>query len=135
MEGFLITAKYCWLNSTVTLHWVRCPGQYKQFVSNRVEKTQAHSKVMWHHVRTSDNPADIGSCRGEMSSHVSWWNRPEWLADKGRWPPDIVTSAFKESMAEAKAKQDFCAVALVVAGELEALLEKFSYWKTIRVST
>ena len=119
----------------MTLHWVRCPGQYKQFVSNRVEKIQAHSKVVWHHVRTSDNSADIGSRRGEVSSHASWWNRPEWLADKRRWPPDIVTSAFQESMAEAKAKQDFSAVAVVVASELEALLEKFSYWKTIRVST
>lgn len=57
-----------------------------------------------------DNPADIGGRCEKVSSHALWWNIPEWLADKGRWPPNIVTSAFQESLAEAKAKQDFCAV-------------------------
>lgn len=116
----------------VALHWIRRPGEYKQFVSNRVEKIQAHSEVVWCHVRTSDNPADIGSCSREVSSHALWWNGPERLINKACWPPDIVTSASKESLGEAKVKQDFFAVA--VADEQDALLEKFSYWKTIRVS-
>ena len=38
LEEFPITAKYCWLDSTVPLHWMRSPGEYKQFVSNRVQK-------------------------------------------------------------------------------------------------
>ena len=134
LEGLPITAKYCWLDSTVALHWIRRPGEYKQFVSNRVEKIQTHSEVVWRHVRTSDNPADIGSRSGEVSSHALWRNGPEWLADKASWPPDIVTSASQESMAEAKAKRELFAVAVGVADELDALLEKFNYWKTIRVS-
>lgn len=36
-----------------------------------------------------------------------------------------MTSASQESLAEAKAKRDFCAFA--VADEVDALLEKFSY--------
>ena len=28
----------CWLDSTVTLHWICGNGQYKQFVDNRVNK-------------------------------------------------------------------------------------------------
>ena len=61
LEGFPVTVKYCWLDSTVALHWIRCPGEYKQFVNNRVQKIQAHSDVVWHHVITPDNTADVGS--------------------------------------------------------------------------
>lgn len=113
LEGFPITASTA--GSTALWNWIRCPGEYKQFVSNRIEKIQAHSEVAWRHVRTSDNPVDIGGRNGEASSHALWWNGPEWLVAKARWPPDIVTSASQESMVEAKAKQDFYAVAVVVA--------------------
>ena len=34
LEEFPVTAKYCWLDSTVALHWMRSPREYKQFVSN-----------------------------------------------------------------------------------------------------
>ena len=133
--GFPVTVKYCWLDSTVALHWIRCPGEYKQLVSNRVEMIQAHSDVVWHHVRTSNNPADVGSRSGEVSNHALWWNGPEWLSDKACWPPDIVTNATQESLAEAKAKQDMLvAVAVTVADKLDDLVEKFSQWKAIRVT-
>lgn len=29
---------YGWLDSTVSLHWIKGNGQYKQFVTNRVAK-------------------------------------------------------------------------------------------------
>ena len=135
LEGFPVTVKHCWLDSTVAPHWIRCPGEYKQFVSNRVEKIQAHSDVVWHHVRTSNNPADVGSRSGEVSNHALWWNGSEWLSDKAGWPPDIVTNATQESLAEAKAKQDMLvAVAVAVADKLDDLVEKFSQWKAIRVT-
>ncbi|XP_068697582.1 uncharacterized protein [Montipora foliosa] len=69
-EGLPVTVKYCWLDSTVALHWIRCPGEYKQLVSNRVQKIQAHSDVVWHHVRTSDNRADVGSRSGDVTNHA-----------------------------------------------------------------
>ena len=46
LEEFPVTGKYCWLDSTVALHWIRSPGEYKQFVSNRVQKIQVHSDVV-----------------------------------------------------------------------------------------
>ena len=82
LEGFPVSVKYCWLDSTVALHWIRRPGEYKQFVSNRVQKIQAHSDVVWHHVKTSDNPADIGSRSGEVTNHALWSNGLEWLSNK-----------------------------------------------------
>ena len=89
---------------------------------------------MWHHVRTSDNPADIGSRSGEVTSHALWWNGPEWLSNKASWSPDIVTSATQESLAEAKAKRDLLSVAVAAVDELYDLLEKSSQWRTIRVT-
>ena len=83
---FPLTGKYCWLDSTVALHWIRSPGEYKQFVSNRVQKIQVHSDVVWHHMRTSYNPVDVGSRSREVSNHALWWNEPEWLSDKACWP-------------------------------------------------
>ena len=132
LEGFPVSVKYCWLDSTVALHWIRRPGEYKYFVSNRVQKIQAYSVVVWYHVRTSDNPADIGSRSGEVTDHALWWNGPEWLSC---WPPDIVTSATQESLAEAKSKRDSSSVAVAAAAdELDDLLEKSSRWRTIRVT-
>ena len=82
LEGFPVSVKYCWLDSTVALHWIRRPGEHKQFVSNRVQKIQAHSDVVWHHVKTSDNPADIGSRNGEVTNHALWSNGLGWLSNK-----------------------------------------------------
>ena len=45
LEGFPVTETHCWLDSTVALHWIKGPGEYKQFVSNRVNKIQAHREV------------------------------------------------------------------------------------------
>jgi len=45
LEGFPVHEMYCWLDSTVALHWIRGAGNYKQFVSNRVSKIQQHSNV------------------------------------------------------------------------------------------
>ena len=28
LEGFPVTEKHCWLDSTVALHWVKGPGEY-----------------------------------------------------------------------------------------------------------
>ena len=86
LEGFPVTVKYCWLDSTVALHWIRCPGEYKQFVSNQVEKIQAHSDVVWHHVRTSNNPADVGSRSGEVSNHAYGGTAPSGCQTKYAGP-------------------------------------------------
>ena len=133
LEGFPLTAKYCWLDSTVALYWIKSPGEYKQFVSDRVQKIQSHSEVIWRHVGTTENPADIGSRSGEVSNHRLWWNGPQWLQHKARWSPDIVPNACQETLEEAKATGDVFAVAIAETDELDMLLEKFSYWKVMRI--
>ena len=129
LKGFLLTAKYCWLDSTVALYWIKTPGEYKQFVSNRVQKIQSHSEVIWRHVGTTEDPADIGSRSREVSNHPLWWNGPQWLQHKAHWPPDIVPNAYQETLVEAKATRHVFAVAIAETDELDTLLEKFSYSK------
>ena len=133
LKGFPLTAKYCWLDITVALYWIKSPGEYKQLVSNREQMIQSHSEVIWRHVGTTENPADIRSRSGEVSNHPLWWNGPQWLQHKARWPPDIVPNACQETLAEAKATQDVFAVAIAETDELDTLFEKFSYWKVMRI--
>lgn len=101
LQGFPVTSLYCWLDSSVALHWVHGSGEYKQFVGNRVCKI--HDDFKWRHMPTQENPADLAS-RGEpvnMENHL-WWTEPEWLSDHAKWPPDIMTAVSAESTMEAK---------------------------------
>jgi hypothetical protein len=77
----------CWLDSTVALQWISDRGVYRQFVANRVRKIQSHPNVIWRHVPTRENPAELGSCGGSVTDVDLWWKGPSWLADPEKWPP------------------------------------------------
>ena len=72
---------HCWLDSTVALYWIRGQGEYRQFVANRVHKIQQHQDVKWHHVPTTENPADLGSRGGSVDHHQLWNQGPSWLSE------------------------------------------------------
>ena len=74
----------------------------KQFVANRVKKINEHN-VIWRHVPTADNPADLASRGGQINNATLWWSGPKWLANPEDWPEDTVTKSSPESSAEAKA--------------------------------
>ncbi|KAK3719160.1 hypothetical protein QZH41_005637 [Actinostola sp. cb2023] len=133
LDGFSMSSRHGWLDSSVALHWIRGQGQYKQFVSNRVQKIQDHPEITWHHVSTKDNPADVGSRSGKVSEHTLWWKGPPWLTDKKLWPPDITTTATAESQTEAKALREVFAVAVAEPDALDALLQRSDYWRAMRV--
>ena len=88
----------------MALHWVRGEGQYKQFVSNLIQKIREHSDVTCRYVTSQQNPADLANRGGPVSeeNHL-WWSGPTWLGKPEEWPPDIVTKANEESNVEAKA--------------------------------
>ena len=69
-----------------------------------------------------------------MTDNPLWQKGPRWLTRKVEWPPDLVTSASPETMAEAKATRKIFAVAVAATAsdELDVLLDKFCYWKAIR---
>ena len=134
LEGFPVKTLICWLDSTVALHWVRGNGEYKQFVENCVLKIKEYHEVEWRHIPSHENPADLGSRGGKADQENQLWrNGPEWLYNRESWPPDIVTTPAVESNAEVKTNK---LVALAIPAEddeFDNLLNKTSYWRTMRV--
>jgi hypothetical protein len=123
----------CWLDSTVALHWISDRGVYRQFVANRVRKIQSHPNVIWRHVPTRENPADLGSRGGSVTDVDLWWKGPSWLADPEKWPPNIVTQSSPESRAERKVQQELFAGAVEGSNDLDHILGKFGLSKARRV--
>ncbi|PFX28961.1 hypothetical protein AWC38_SpisGene6275 [Stylophora pistillata] len=122
LEGFPVGNMFCWLDSSVALHWIKGAGSYKQFVSNRGQKIQQHPEVNWRHVGTKDNPDKLGSRSGSVENEELWWRGLEWLLDRERWPADIKTTATPDSQAEAKVIREVFAVAQAKTDILDALL-------------
>ena len=124
---------HCWLDSTVALFWIRGKGEYRQFVVNRVQKIQQHDKVVWHHVPTSQNPADLGSRGGSVVKNYLWTEGPTWLSNRSEWPADLALKATAETRAEAKVKREILAVTSVESDEFDQLLDKYDLFKVLRI--
>lgn len=75
---------HAWTDSKTVLYWItKHPGKWKTFVANRVAAIQdIVPPSNWHHVQSSQNPADCAS-RGispkELQSHSLWWTGPTFL--------------------------------------------------------
>ncbi|XP_075158064.1 uncharacterized protein LOC142231336 [Haematobia irritans] len=86
---------HCWSDSMVVLSWLREESSnYNIFVSNRVSRIQNLTKnMMWHHVPTAKNPADIlsrGSTPEELVKCNLWKNGPSFLYKNfEHWPNNM----------------------------------------------
>ena len=75
---------FLWTYSSIVLGWLqKSPQSLKTFVSNRISKLLDFCSVStWQHVRTEDNPADLGT-RGSLTHDLIqsklWWHGPPWL--------------------------------------------------------
>ncbi|XP_075162915.1 uncharacterized protein LOC142235550 [Haematobia irritans] len=83
---------HCWTDSMIVLSWLREESSnYNIFVANRVSLIQKITKNMiWHHVPTAFNPADIlsrGATPEELLKSSLWKEGPDFLT-KGPelWP-------------------------------------------------
>ena len=124
---------HCWLDSTLTLYSIKGQGEYRQFVSNRVHKTQKHEQVKWHHVPTEDNPADLGSRGGNAINNNLWKHGPTWLSDASNWPPDIILEPTPETMAEAKVKREILSIAIPKRDALDQVLNNHPLPRALRI--
>ena len=132
LQGFPVESVYCWLDSSIALHWIKGGGVYKQFVRHRVGKIQEKKYIQWRHVGTKENPADLGS-RGRHITNCSdlWWHGPTWLPFPENWPTDIVTTPTKESQTKAKIIREVLGVTVKTDDYLNLVLRKYDLWKTI----
>ena len=134
IERFPVTGTYCWLDSTVALHWICGGGEFRQFLANRVRKIQEHQINGWMHVPTADNPADVGSRGGSVTKSRLWWNGPKWLSNHELWPPNVLTQEGVESATKAKVIKEVVGVVTVAdPDEFDNLLAKHDLNKTLRV--
>ena len=134
LQSFPVEGVYCWLDSSVALHWIKGGGDYKQFVSNRVRKIQEKKYIQWRHVGTKENPADPGSRGGQISNCSDlWWHGPMWLPFPESWPADIVTTPTKESQAKAKIIRGVLGVTVKTDDDLDLVMHKYDLWKAIRI--
>ena len=129
-----VTEVHCWLDSTVALYWINGQGEYRQFVANRVKKIREHERVIWHHVTTDQNLADLGSRGGDVTNNELWQHGPSWLRDKAKWPPEIVLKPSQETTEESKhvRKVQALTTASPQRNEFDEL-QRFS--STVRVDT
>ena len=135
LEGLPVSKKYVWLDSTVVLYWISGRGEYKQFVQNRVTKIKEHENIVWRHVSSDENPADLASRGGLVSESSLWWCGPKWLSKEEKWPPNPVTSASPATEVEAKTVREALKVAQTksTSDDLDKLLEKHELWRALRV--
>ena len=87
---------FAWSDSTIVLNWLAgSPRRFKTFVGNRISLiTDLVAPNRWHHVQSSENPADCAS-RGvlpsELLHHHLWWDGPDWLQMGMQfWPKSFV---------------------------------------------
>ena len=134
LSKFPVVREVAWLDSTAALHWIKGDGQYKEFVRNRVKKIR-EKQLIWRYVDTKQNPTDIGSrgCQGDKLTS-SWLEGPSWLKDEQLWPRDITTVATEETEAESKIIKEVLATAVKSNDRLWTLIDKFSFWKTLRIT-
>ena len=76
-------------DSTCVLHWLKTSKPLSLFVTNRVKEIKSLAGVMFAHVSSKDNPADIatrGMSPDELLTSI-WWNGPLWLSKPvQQWP-------------------------------------------------
>ena len=77
LEGLPVSKTYVWLNSTVALYWISGRGDYEQFIQNRVMKIKEHENIVWRHISSEENPADLASHGGPVSESSLWWCGPK----------------------------------------------------------
>ena len=80
-----------WTDSSTVLQWLQAAHKKQQvFLANRAAEILENSSMdQWRHVKSVENPADIGT-RGmsiEGLKEYVWLNGPVWLqADEENWP-------------------------------------------------
>ncbi|XP_075167412.1 uncharacterized protein LOC142239506 [Haematobia irritans] len=123
---------FLWCDSTIVLGWLeKPPSTWKTYVANRTaEIIRNVGNCSWRHVRSSDNPADLGS-RGcsslDLVNNPLWWHGPMWLLNPPEeWPKSTISFENPPEMKKVIVFHNF--------NEEFEILDRFSKWdKAIRV--
>ena len=84
-----VTHKFVLTDFLCVLHWLQTKKTLSIFVTNRLGEIRSLEGVIFKHVSSEDNPADLAT-RGksplELLSSI-WWNGPHWFKQpESQWP-------------------------------------------------
>ncbi|KAF0154889.1 MAG: Pao retrotransposon peptidase domain-containing protein [Ignavibacteria bacterium] len=84
-----ILKRHLWTDSQCVLYWINDTATVSLFVENRVREIQKEKDVVFHYVKTSENPADLGTrgCSSKDLLNSIWFHGPDWLQKReADWP-------------------------------------------------
>ena len=137
---FPITAYHNWVDSITVLFWLGNRGEWSTFVRNRVKKISELTDAVWRHVPTTENPSDLGT-RGSAPDKLGslWFKGPSWLSDASHWPEQPAMLETDEAKSETRKKEPMLLTEDVSHETLkrwtEDLLDKFTYWRLLRITS
>ena len=124
LEEFPLEVVYCWLNSSVALHWIKGVGNYKQFISNRVRKIQEKEYIQWRDVGTKETPRRFRKQWRGNQQGFGWWHGSSWPPYQDRWPENTATTPTEETQAEAKIVKELLGVTAITDDQLDLMIRK-----------
>ena len=141
LKGLPITSVNISMDSMVALFWITNPGKsWKVFVANRARKIAEITDkldIKWRYFPSNSNIADIESRGANIEKMVKgeWFEGPEWLLSEKDWPnqPELKSSSAVNSEFRPMKETVFHANE-VKSDEWEQLLERKTYWQTLRTT-
>lgn len=128
---------YFWTDSLTVLHYILNPNlRLKLFVANRVSKILELSEdAIWSHVRTHENPSDIGS-RGLSPSNPEaikpWLEGPSFLRKpKEFWPLTDGSGEIQPAPATLEVKTNVTVAPGGVDQGVKSLSRLFSHFSSL----
>lgn len=132
------SAVYFWTDSLIVLHWISThSSKLSTFVGNRVAEIQENTMdVLWKHVPSLKNPADIvsrGCAVKELETSMWFGGLSFLLEEEDNWPSTVDIQLSPEEAALEKKKTVLICKKLDSNDLLEVIEKYSSYTKLVRV--
>ena len=79
-----------WIDSQCVLSWFNSTKPLGTFVENRIKEMKTDRDIEFHHISTTENPADIasrGASARDLQHSMLWWHGPDWMVKtRDTWP-------------------------------------------------
>ena len=140
LRGWPIKSVIIWMDSLVALFWINNPGKaWKVFVANRVKKMAEITdevNIVWKYCPTKMNLADLGSRGASIDKLESQecFAGPNWLLGEDKWPGQPELKKNRETHGEYKTTEPIFYCNEQETDEWDDLLDRSSYWRTLRVT-
>ena len=122
-----------WTDSTIALQYIYGEDKrFHTFVANRLEVIRGHTEpAQWHHVESSQNPAD--DCSRGLQPHQlmteRWRHGPMFLRSNPtlEWP-EFKTRTVNDNDPEVMKEKSVAAVQVESSNPIRTLIEHYSDW-------